>query len=440
MNKSIEGGKLKIVLVAEHASQKFGGEAVLPFHYFRILKKRDVEVKMIIHDRTKNELTIAFPDAEGQLIFIDDIWINKLAAALGGKFPSRLSYFTFEWISRIVNQLRTKRKLLELVKNQSIDIVHQVIPVSPKEPSFIFDVGVPVIIGPMNGGIDYPAGFKKNQKKIVGIFLFFAGFMVEILNKLIPGKYRADALLVANDRTKNSLPKIDSEKIYSLIENGVDLGLWGRDGDDRPVPNTEICHFVYIGRLVDWKGVEFLIKAFSEIGNLNSSTLLIVGDGDCFDSLKNKAYQLNLLGSDFGEIERGKIHFVGWKSQVQCAEILKNSDVLVLPSLMECGGAVVLEAMATALPVIATNWGGPADYLDDSCGRLVEPSSPEKFVDGLVCAMDELAADPKLRAKMGKSGREKVVQFYDWERKVDRMLDIYEETVAGYQRKHQQTK
>ena len=101
----------------------------------------------------------------------------------------------------------------------------------------------------------------------------------------------------------------------------------------------------------------------------------------------------------------------------------------MLPSLREGGGAVVLEAMAVGLPVIATNWGGPADYLNSSCGILVEPASKEGFVKGLTDAMLKLAQSPELRHSMGCAGPERVREHFDWERKVDRILEIYQQMI-----------
>ena len=76
------------------------------------------------------------------------------------------------------------------------------------------------------------------------------------------------------------------------------------------------------------------------------------------------------------------VKFSGFLSQPDCARRLQAADVFVLPSLFECGGAVVLEAMAVGLPVIATAWGGPLDYLDNngvssSSRRLEKPSSKD---------------------------------------------------------------
>src|SRR6202044_4106340 len=102
--------------------------------------------------------------------------------------------------------------------------------------------------------------------------------------------------------------------------------------------------------------------------------------------------------------------FLGWMAQAGGPRQLTESDALVLPSMHECGGAVVLEAMAMEVPVIATAWGGPLDYLDPSCGILVEPSSKEAFVDDLTLALIRLATHPQERRAMGKAGRRKIVR------------------------------
>ena len=99
--------------------------------------------------------------------------------------------------------------------------------------------------------------------------------------------------------------------------------------------------------------------------------------------------------------------------------------MLVLPSLLECGGAVVLEAMSLGKPVIATAWGGPLDYLDPGCGVLVAPASREAIVEGFEAAMVALAHSPERRRKLGEQGLRKVKREFDWETKVDGMLDIY---------------
>ncbi|GAB5405583.1 MAG: hypothetical protein Aurels2KO_38140 [Aureliella sp.] len=146
-----------------------------------------------------------------------------------------------------------------------------------------------------------------------------------------------------------------------------------------------------------------------------------------------------MLSHEEGQI--GKISFTGWLTQMDCAQRLRSSDVLVLPSLLECGGAVVLEAMCMKMPVIATNWGGPADYLDDSCGLLIDPLSRDALIEGFAQAMVKLASLPELRKTLGVAGREKVVSQFDWDVKVDLMLEIYKDLLTtsevSLQRSHE---
>jgi glycosyltransferase involved in cell wall biosynthesis len=74
--------------------------------------------------------------------------------------------------------------------------------------------------------------------------------------------------------------------------------------------------------------------------------------------------------------------------------------------------------------VIATAWGGPLDYLDPSCGILVEPDGADSMQTALAVAMVRLALDREERARMGGAGRAKVLHHYDWDVKVGRFLEI----------------
>lgn len=86
--------------------------------------------------------------------------------------------------------------------------------------------------------------------------------------------------------------------------------------------------------------------------------------------------------------------------------------------------------MAMGIPVIATNWGGPADYLDESCGILVNPISRDSFINDITGAMLKMAKSPELRQAMGKAGRQRVLENFDWEVKVTKIIDIYQEAIA----------
>jgi glycosyltransferase involved in cell wall biosynthesis len=81
--------------------------------------------------------------------------------------------------------------------------------------------------------------------------------------------------------------------------------------------------------------------------------------------------------------------------------------------------------MALGKPVIATNWGGPADYVDASCGLLIDPSSKSDFINGLAEAIVHLARYPNIRRQLGEEAKLRVRRDnLDWDAKADRVLSI----------------
>jgi glycosyltransferase involved in cell wall biosynthesis len=420
---------LRVLLVAEHASAKFGGEAALPLHYYRILRQRHIPTWLVVHERTRTELQTLFPQDSDRITFIGDTTWHRLMWKLGRLLPRRVSYFTTGFILRLMTQLAQRSVIRDIVQEQKINIIHQPIPVSPKEPSMIFGMGVPAIVGPMNGGMEYPPAFQQMQSQIERLTMAIGRWVANIMNWFMPGKRQAAILLVANERTRKALPQGVCDRVAELVENGVDLAVWNSNTSPIKKLASLITRYVFVGRLVDWKAVDLLLLAFKRAAVQTPMSLTIIGDGVEQTNLEQQAQELELLDADANQ--PSKVHFAGWMSQADCAEQLQLSDALVLPSLLECGGAVVLEAMAMGIPVIATAWGGPVDYLDGYCGILVEPSSRETFIENLATAMVKLAQSPQEREAMGKAGRAKVIQNFDWEVKVDRMLEIYRQAIGS---------
>ena len=419
---------LRVLIVAEHASYKFGGEASLPLHYYEILRQREIPTWLVVHERTKEELERLFPGDTAHITYIKDTVWHLFLWRLSTRLPNRLSYFTTGFILRLITQLEQKKIIKKLVTEENITVIHQPMPVSPKEPSMVYGFGVPVIIGPMNGGMDYPLAFRHNQSKIVNLSLSVGRWSANLMNSLIPGKKQAAALLVANQRTGQALPQGVCSQVIELVENGVDLALWNTTEVIKEA-SSEVTRYVFVGRLVDWKAVDLLLLAFGQAAKESPMSLTIIGDGAERLSLESQAKELEIQAQEMNEA--GKVYFAGWISQQDCAQELQKCDAMVLPSLLECGGAVVLEAMATRIPVIATAWGGPADYLDSSCGILVEPISREGFIENLSKAMISLAQSPEKRHQMGKAGREKVIKYFDWNVKVEQMIEIYNKVIAN---------
>jgi glycosyltransferase involved in cell wall biosynthesis len=420
---------MRVLIVAEHASLKFGGEAALPLHYYRILRRRQVPVWLVVHERTRSELESLFPLDRDRIVFVPDTKAHIFLWRLSQFLPDRISNFTTGFLLRYLTQLAQRREIRRLLREQAISVIHQPIPVSPKEPSLIFGMNVPVIIGPMNGGMNYPPGFRKLQSRTERLALATGRRLADLMNYLMPGKRQASMLLVANERTRAALPRGVCSDVAMLVENGVDLALWSMPHAPAAESASAAARFVFMGRLVDWKAVDLLLLAFKRASAQTAMTLSIIGSGDERVKLERMARSLDIL--DERSDQAGKVCFLGWMSQADCAGQLARCDALVLPSMAECGGAVVLEAMAMEVPVIATAWGGPVDYLDSSCGILVDPSSREAFVENFALALVRLATHPEERRAMGKAGRLKVVRDFDWEGKVDRMVEHYRSCIRA---------
>jgi glycosyltransferase involved in cell wall biosynthesis len=169
-----------------------------------------------------------------------------------------------------------------------------------------------------------------------------------------------------------------------------------------------------IGRLHPAKGFNDLITAMTLLKTeTNSVRLLFVGEGELLNQLKLQVHNNNLSGT---------IKFTGLRNDIP--EILSALDVLVSPSLWEGLPNVVLEAMASGKPVVATSVGGtPEAVVDGKTGLLVPPRNPE----ALATAILRLLGNSELRTRMGHAGRERVLNHFSIQRMVKRTEQLYQE-------------
>jgi glycosyltransferase involved in cell wall biosynthesis len=408
---------LRVCIVAENASYKFGGEASLPLHYYSRLRERGVEAWLIVHARTRNEVEAIFPNEGGRIRFISDKWFHKLIWRFSAYLPRRVAEATLGTLTVLLNQWIQRQMLLGLIAAHQVNVVHQPIPVSPLAPSFICKLGVPVIIGPMNGGMNYPEAFRSVESWFTRAAIGLGRSCANLVNRVIPGKKLARFVLVANQRTRLALPACVRGQVVEIPENGVDLRIWSVQSE--PISNGQAPRFLFMGRLVDWKRLDWAIEA---LANVPGAYLDVIGEGPMRAEWTRLAARLNL---------EDRIRFRGWMPQQECAKYLQSATALLLPSIYECGGAVVLEAMATGTPVIAVAWGGPKDYLDESCGMLIPPLDARTVINGFAAGMQTLIDKPQLRISLGAAARKKIEQSFGWEEKVDRVVAIYRDAVDG---------
>jgi len=164
---------------------------------------------------------------------------------------------------------------------------------------------------------------------------------------------------------------------------------------------------IFAGRLSKEKGIDTLV----EIAKLLSDDihLIVLGDGP----EKNKVSALAK--------SKTNIHYLGYQPKEKTIPLIRGSDALIQPSIVEGISSTILEAMACKTAIIATEVGGNKEILENNkTGILVEPDSCEKFLDKI----QELFADKERAKKIGENAFSKVQQ-YDWSNVGKRYLEIY---------------
>ncbi len=209
---------------------------------------------------------------------------------------------------------------------------------------------------------------------------------------------------------------IRKDKI-TVIPNGVDLKLFDSTRVKK-VPNQ----ILYVGRLVDFKHVDWLIQAFSEVlKEVHSAKLKIVGGGPERGNLEALVKKLGL---------QRRVTFTGITPTYEAVtRYYKESEIFVLPSTVEGEAIVLKEAMAAGLPLIAINIPGSGVLSlvrDGENGFLLEPGRLELIAEKMV----RLLKDRKLREKMGAAGR-KFIEKFDWDIIAGRTLEVYQEAIEG---------
>jgi glycosyltransferase involved in cell wall biosynthesis len=403
----------RVLLVAHYASARLGGEAAIPVELFRRLRDRGAAVWLVTHDSCREELQSALGADAHRIFFVPGLAGFGPLLPLGERLPVAPRALLWS-VTQLERQLAMAPVIRRLVEELRIDVVHQPVSVSPTIPSPVRRTGVPVVMGPLNGGMNLPPSFRGRDSRLEALRKASAPLLRTALNRLVPGRREAAVVLVANERTRASLPSGLRGQVRQLSDIGVELD----DSFPSPPPDGATLKLCFVGRLVPLKAVDLLLVAFAEASRSVIATLTIVGDGP-------QRAELEELARSAGIDDR--VTFTGWLDPSGCAAALRDCDVFVFPSLQEAGGIVVLEAMAAARPVIAARWGGPAELLDDDSAVLLDVDDPAGFHRGLVTAVEELAADTGRRHRLGAAGRRRVTERYDWNALIGTLLALYDD-------------
>jgi glycosyltransferase involved in cell wall biosynthesis len=204
-----------------------------------------------------------------------------------------------------------------------------------------------------------------------------------------------------------------------VVYNGIDPQQFAPQ-----VPDPELRRRVagdartilYAGRLVRWKGVQYLIEATHELARTRNVCLLVAGAGEYQPILKQRARELGI--SD-------RIRFLGYISGDALAPYYAIADVVALASYAnETFSIMSAEAMACARPVVGSRFGGiPEVVAEGETGLLAEPENAGDFA----AQLGQLLDNATLRERLGHCGRQRVLNLFTWDAVIDRIRAAYDE-------------
>ena len=223
-------------------------------------------------------------------------------------------------------------------------------------------------------------------------------------------------------RCPNSAAKI--HRVY----NGIDLERFPALGDETARPAVAPYHLpriVSVGRLVAFKGFDNLIDACAELARRRIDFVCdIIGDGPLRETLQEKVKRLDLSS---------RVNLLGSLSQAAVLDKLQATDIFALASTTDAQGAtdifptVILEAMASARPVVSTRLAGiPELVVDGQTGMLAPPGDFTALAD----ALEQLMRDPELRLRFGHAGRARIEQHFRIEQTVAPLMQMLERSCS----------
>jgi glycosyltransferase involved in cell wall biosynthesis len=312
----------------------------------------------------------------------------------------------FEW--------QAWRQMREQIKSGEFDIVLRLLPVTAVRPSpfafFLRNGPARFVIGPVNGGLPWPKGFRQAKTQngwICGLrnlypFLPFARSTFRRAAAVIAGSSHTYAELAAH-----------REKLFFLPENGIDSALCSGILRSRE-PGTKL-ELIFVGSLIPWKACDLALRGAATLLRDELARFTVVGDG----AERNRLEQLTRsLGVDKAVV------FCGVLNHDEAMQRLRSADVLVFPSIHDFGGGVVFEALAVGVVPVVADFGGPGDIVRAGVGRKVRLTSEADVVSQIEEILRGFARDRDGLDRLRRQGVSYAREYLSWDAKAQTLTDI----------------
>jgi len=303
-------------------------------------------------------------------------------------------------------------KLYRIFRETGFDVVHtHTAKAGALARLAAFLAGVPVIIHTPHGHNFY------------GYFNAFFSGLIRTIEKLLSRFTDKIMVLTELEKSDHIKYRVANRDKLVLINQGLDLSGFEPDSKDSISARENLgisgnCLVAgFVGRLEPVKGPQYFIKAAKKILEEREDVrFILTGEGSLRRELEDDVSSWGL---------RERIVFLGWQENVP--GVMSAMDMLVLPSLNEAVGIVLIEAQSLGIPVIASDVGGiPEVVKDGQTGLLVRPADP----DALAKAMLKLLDDPALRRAMSGSASAWCRGRFTADAMLDKVTRMYKEVIG----------
>jgi glycosyltransferase involved in cell wall biosynthesis len=303
------------------------------------------------------------------------------------------------------------------LRNGKYDLVHRVTPLTPTAVSPIAarcaKIGVPFMLGPLNGGVPWPKGFDAERREEREWLSY-----VRSAYKLKPSRGRmyrsANAVLAGSRHTATEVPAKHQHKTIWVPENAIDTT---RFNQRSPQDISGPLRGCFIGRMVPYKGPDMLIKAAAPHLKEGRFVLDMIGDGPMRPDLEALTAKLGVSDA---------VTFHGQVPHADVQKIAVHANLLTFPSIREFGGGVVLEAMALGVVPLIVDYAGPGELVTADTGLTVPIGSRAQIVSDLTALFDRLVADPSDLPEMGRRAHDRAHTFFTWDAKARQIAQVYD--------------
>lgn len=415
---------MRVLLLANDCNPEWPSLPVVGYNACRGIAEH-VDVVVATHVRnTENIDKKGFGKAKVE--YIDNEYIAspmyKTATWLrGGSSVGWTTNIAMQYPPYLAFEYEAWKRFKKQLKAGEFDIVHRVTPMSPTLPSplakWLKKINIPFVLGPLNGGLRWPPEFTGELKKEKEGLTYLRDAY-----KWLPyarSTYsKSAAILAAFQHTIERLPEADRDRMIDFPEVGIDPTMFDAPAD-RPV--SEQATFLYAGRLVPYKCPDVAVLAMAKNPNLRKHKLIIAGDGPEMPRLVEIVKQNQLESC---------VDLIGRRTQAEIGQLMRTADIFAFPSIRELGAGVVVEAMATGLPCIVVDYGGPGGLINSTSGIKIPLGTKDQLIAHFATEMEALANDPARRQSLGRQAREDAVRIYDWTAKGKKTVEVYDWVVG----------